>query len=239
MICWDLAESWELFLRGDAALTFSPGDVGSLAQDEKRSKIKGKLLCAPMPGSTEVWDRKNKRWLKLKPSQPNDVGNTLGCSWHGLISKFSKNKEVVYHLYAFLAQRNRLFQITAWGWTGVDPGKIYDFPPQVSGGRGTGNLNAYLKAGYDKNDALTYLRAYWKNYYEMDAWVEYLRIPGSSELWRSLDVHVGQALIGREKPEEALKAAAKEWKGIVDRLGRHKLRLFYTQSIGFGMPAPK
>ncbi|MCX6090082.1 MAG: extracellular solute-binding protein [Candidatus Atribacteria bacterium] len=46
---WDLAEGWDNFLKGHAAVCINPGDIGSLAQEAEKSIIKGKLLCAPIP----------------------------------------------------------------------------------------------------------------------------------------------------------------------------------------------
>jgi ABC-type glycerol-3-phosphate transport system substrate-binding protein len=121
----------------------------------------------------------------------------------------------------------------------VDPGKIYDFPPEVSDGQGTGSVQAYIRQGFDRQDALDWLSAYWQNYYKMDAWQEYLRIPGAPELINSLDLHLSQALVGKETPKQALDAVAKEWNEIVNKLGRDKLRRAYQESIGYGKPAPR
>ncbi len=232
---WDLVESWDPFLKGNAAFTYSPGDIGSLAKNPDRSTIKGKLAASPMPGTTEVYDRQTAKWAARR----NRVGNLWGCSWHGLISSFSKNKETIYHLFAYMAERNRLFQTTAFGWGGVDPGKIYDFPPEISDGQGTGSIEAYVKEGFDRQDALQWLSAYWENYYKMDAWQEYLRIPGATEMINSLDLHISQALVGKESPQQAMDAVAREWKDIANKLGRDKIVKAYRDSINYGGPAPR
>lgn len=53
---WDLGEGWDWFLNGKSIFLFSWGDVGSLVQDESRSKIQGKLGASIVPGSTEVYN---------------------------------------------------------------------------------------------------------------------------------------------------------------------------------------
>ncbi len=63
-ISWDLGTAWDYFLRGDAIFTYSWGDVGSLVQDESRSKIKGKMGAAVLPGSYEVYDRCKGEFVK-------------------------------------------------------------------------------------------------------------------------------------------------------------------------------
>ncbi len=65
-----------LTTRGDAVFTFSWGDVGSLVQDESRSKMKGKMGASVLPGSYEVYDRCKETFVKL--DKPNVIGNTTG-----------------------------------------------------------------------------------------------------------------------------------------------------------------
>ncbi|HCP33788.1 MAG TPA: ABC transporter substrate-binding protein, partial [Deltaproteobacteria bacterium] len=125
---WDLGTAWDWFLRGKSIFVFSWGDVGSLVQDESRSKIKGKLGASVLPGSYDVYDMNKNRWVRLK--KPNIAGNTTGGSWQGVISAKSKNPEVVYSLYALMATE----PVSMWnvnrGWTGVDPGvEIHFLPP--------------------------------------------------------------------------------------------------------------
>ena len=121
----------------------------------------------------------------------------------------------------------------------MDIGKIYDFPPEVSNGNGTGTLQGYLDAGYDKDDALSYLRAYWQLYYESDTSQEYLRIPGAIQMLDSFDKHVSAALSGMETPKAAMDAIYDEWNAIVDTLGRDMLKVYYQDSIGYGKAPPK
>jgi multiple sugar transport system substrate-binding protein len=234
---WDLAQAWDYFLKGNSALCINPGDIGSLAQDPERSTIQGKLLTGPMPGRYEVWNRETNRWQKY--DEPVMVGNTIGCSWHGVISRLSKSPDAAYHFLAYIAQRERLEHLTYEGWTGVDIGKIYDFPPEVSNGNGTGTLQGYLDAGYDRDDALSYLKAYWDLYYEADTSQEYLRIPGAVQMLDSFDKHVSAALSGMETPKAAMDAIYDEWNAIVDTLGRDTLKVYYQDSIGYGKAPPK
>ncbi len=234
---WDLAEAWQFFLEGNAVLCINPGDIGSLAQDPERSKIQGKLLTGPMPGRYEIWNRETNRWQKF--DKPVMVGNTIGCSWHGVVSRLSKHPDAAYHFLAYIAQKKNLEHLTYEGWSGVDIGKIYDFPPEVSNGNGIGTLQGYLDAGYNRDDVLSYLEAYWKLYYESDTSQEYLRIPGAVQLLDAVDRHVGAALAGKEKPKAAMDAIAAEWNQIVDTLGRDTLKVYYQQSIGYGKPPTK
>ena len=198
---WDLGTAWDWFLRGKAIFVFSWGDVGSLVQDTSRSKIKGKMGASIIPGSYEVYDMNNNRWVKL--DKPNIVGNTTGGSWQGIISSKAENPEVVYSFYAFMATE----PVSLWnvnrGWTGVDPGvEIHFLPP-----RGTAKLQGFLDAGWNESDLKFYLDAYYANFFA-DVMMPYLRINGAEEYWRALDQNLSETMIGRLKPKAALDRTA-------------------------------
>jgi multiple sugar transport system substrate-binding protein len=236
-ISWGLTEQWDLFMRGRVALTMNCGDLATLSQDPNRSIVRGKLLCAPVPGSYEVWDYETNQWKKL--DRVNRIGNIHGASWHGVISKFSKNKDVVYHLFAYLATKEIKQPITLMGWTGIDPGMIYDFPPEASSGYGTGDLGEFVeKGGVDREDILQSLSAYWKNYYEMDAWIPYNRLPGASEMLNSFEIHIGEYLADLKTADETLEAIYNDLNRIVDSRGREEMKQWYHEAIGYGGPAP-
>jgi multiple sugar transport system substrate-binding protein len=77
---WDLGRSWDCFLAGHAALTFTWGDPRVFAQDES-SQVKCKVGSAPMPGTGEYYSLTSRRWIKA--ARPNAMGNTTGQSWAG------------------------------------------------------------------------------------------------------------------------------------------------------------
>jgi len=223
---WDLGTAWDWFLRGKAIFVFSWGDVGALVQDKARSRIQGKLGAAVLPGSRDVYDMNNKRWVKLE--KPNVVGNTTGGSWHGVVSAKSQNPEIVYSLYALMATR----PVSLWnvnrGWTGVDPGaSIHFLPPE-----GTADLQGYLDAGWNESDLKLYLEAYHGNFFA-GTMLPYLRINGAEEYWRALDQNLSETMIGRLKPKDALERTAKEWDEITDRRGREAQLKQYQRSIGY------
>lgn len=129
MLGWGLAEAWDIFLRGDAAMCFTFGDVGTLSQDPRQSSIRGLQGVVAIPGSTEVYDLETKQWKKL--DTPNFVANESGASWSPVISKFSKNPDLVAYFCSLLATPEINHWNVAWGWTGIDPGTTYDFLPPV------------------------------------------------------------------------------------------------------------
>src|SRR5207247_7275405 len=73
MMGWELGQSWDYFLAGRAALTFTWGDLGALAQ-QAGSKVKGKVGVAQMPGTTEYYSIEDARWVRT--GHPHLVGIT-------------------------------------------------------------------------------------------------------------------------------------------------------------------
>lgn len=224
MMGWSLGESWDYFLRGEAALTFTWGDLGALAQD-KGSQVKGKIGSAPIPGTKEYYNIAKGEWVKT--DKVNRVGNTTGGSWSGVISKYSKAPEATYYLLALMATKEKSTIYAARGWDGADPGRTFHFlPPE-----GTGKIDNYLAAGWDEQDAKDYTKAYFENF-NAPLQFPYLRIPGTFEYWTQLDIHLSEAATGQKKPEEALKATVADFEQITERLGRDKQMQSYIVSLG-------
>lgn len=225
MMGWSLGESWDYFLRGQAALTFTWGDLGALAQQEG-SQVTGKTGAAPMPGTTEYYNISAGEWVKT--DEPNMVGNTTGGSWAGVISKFSDAPEATYYLLALMATKEKSAVYAARGWDGADPGRFSHYLPPD----GTAKIEDYLAAGWDEQDIKDYTKAYFDNFSAPQQF-PYLRIPGTFEYWTALDIHLSEAATGQANPEEALKATAADFEQITDRLGRDQQLEVYKGSLGF------
>ncbi len=224
---WSLGEAWDYFLRGKSVFVFSWGDVGSLCQDESRSKIKGVCASAIMPSSDTYWDHENKAWVET--DNPQLVGNTTGGSWHGVISAFSESPEATYSFLSLMA----LKPVSIWnaqnGWTGVDPGYTYQFLEP----NGEAKVQDYVKAGWNEADVIDYTKAYFDNF-TADTMLTYLRIEGAPEYWDIMDKNLSAAMSGDKEAQEALDDTAAAWEEITDRLGRDKILKQYQEAIGFG-----
>jgi multiple sugar transport system substrate-binding protein len=225
MLSWELGKSWDHFLAGRAALAFTWGDLGALAQQEG-SKVKGRVGVAPIPGTREYYGIARHRWVKTE--RLNRVGNTTGGSWAGVISKYSKAPEATYYLLALMATREKSQVYAVRGWDGIDPGRYYHFLPPD----GSGQIETYLKAGWAAADIHDYSRAYFDSF-SNKLQFPYLRIPGSSSYWQALDIHLAEAAAGQLSPEAALKATAVDFEEITIRLGRERQRRAYRESLGF------
>jgi multiple sugar transport system substrate-binding protein len=224
MIGWDLGKGWDHFLSGRAALTFTWGDLGALAQQDG-SLVKGKVGAAVLPGAPEYYDLKHHAWVKTEA--PNQVGNTTGGSWAGVIAKSSKAPAAAYYLLALMASPRKSMLYAARGWDGIDPGRRSHFlHPQ-----GSASLETYLRAGWDEADVRDYLRAY-HDTFGNPLQFPYLRIPGAYSYWLALDQHLAEAAAGRLSPAAALRATAVDFEEITIRLGRDAQRNAYRTSLG-------
>jgi multiple sugar transport system substrate-binding protein len=224
---WSLGEAWADFLSGNAVMTFSWGDVGSLAQDPTQSVIQGKLGARGIPGTKGPYDMEKGEFLEL--DEPNMVGNQVGCSWHPVLSKYAENPDLAYYWMAWQATPEINHWNVAYGWTGVDPGTTYDwFEPY-----GTATVEEYVAGGYDPADAEEFIGAYQDNFYNYPIFQTYIRIPGTTEMMTAWDIHLSEAVTGQISPQEALDRTYDDWNFIIDDLGREELVQLYQESIGY------
>lgn len=223
---WSLGKVWDYFLRGKSVFMFSWGDVGSLCQDEARSRIKGACAAAVMPSSDTYWNHDSKKWEKT--DNPQVVGNTTGSSWHGVISASSDNPEATYSFLSLMALKS----VSKWNaqtsWTGVDPGYDYQFlRPE-----GEAAIEDYVEAGWNADDVTDYSKAYFQNF-NADTMLTYLRIEGAPEYWDIMDKNLAAAMSGEKSAQQALDDTAAAWENITNRLGREDILEQYQKAIGF------
>ena len=224
MLGWQSGQSWDYFLAGHAALTFSWGDLGALAQ-QQGSKVKGRIGVAHLPGTHEYFSLAQGKWAHS--DSLNRVGNTTGGSWSGVISRYSKAPEATYYLLALMAAKEKSKVYAARGWDGIDPGRSFHFLPPD----GSAKIDDYLKAQWNEPDVRHYLHAYFDNF-SNPLQLPYLRIPGTYSYLQALNLHVAAAVNGQATPEAAMKATALDFEEITLRLGRDAQRRAYRTSLG-------
>jgi multiple sugar transport system substrate-binding protein len=223
-IAWTLEQGWSPFLSGHAVMEPTWGDLPTLAQNRAHSSVQGRVGATVIPGATDSFNPLTSQWEK---STLNTVGNTNGGSWHCVISRLSKQKEAAYDFLAFMANKKNAFFNVTNGWTGVQPGMKYEYFAPV----GTGRVEEWENQGWDKDDAIAYLNAYYANLI-LPAQQIYLRIPGAAEYWHELDVRISSVLSGARKPKEALDDIYQAWEQITDRYGRESQKKLYAESYG-------
>jgi multiple sugar transport system substrate-binding protein len=230
---WELSEAWQNFFDGNAIATFSWGDVGSLSQSLEKSRIKGKLGAAPIPCSDTWYDMEQKKMI-TDPTHPNCVGNTVGASWHPVLSAFTREPELSYFFMAMLATPPINFFNETTGWQGIDPCCDYSFFKPL--GRAT--IDDYTVMGFDAGDFTGYIPAYGANLTQFPIYQTYLRIPGTPAYLTALDTRLSEAMTGQKSAQQALDDAATDWNKItVDADGPAKLLKVYQDSIGY-VPNP-
>jgi multiple sugar transport system substrate-binding protein len=221
-IGWTLPEGWKPFLSGHAVMEATWGDLPTLAQDRAVSSVQGRVGAAVIPGTTEAFNPLTGQWEKYPL---NVVGNTNGGTWHCVISRLSKKKEATYDFLAFMANKKNAFFNSTNGWTGVQPAMKYEYFPPV----GSGSVVEWENQGWDKEDALVYLQAYYQNLVLPEQEI-YLRIPGAAEYWHELDVRVSSVLAGKAAPKAALDELSQVWERITDGYGRENQKKLYAES---------
>jgi len=222
-ISWTLGQGWNLFLAGQAAMEPTWGDLPTLAQDPKVSKVQGKIGAAAIPGTTESFNPIGGGWKKY---DLNQVGNTNGGSWHCVISRLSKKQEATYDFLAFMANQKNAFFNCTHGWTGVQPGMTYEYLPPA----GTSTIAEWQAQGWNAADVAEYLHGYYEGL-AMPLQEEYLRIPGTAEYWHELDVNVSAVLGKQMSAKQALDATAESWEAITERYGRPAQQALYKASF--------
>ncbi|HEX7021712.1 MAG TPA: extracellular solute-binding protein [Trueperaceae bacterium] len=229
-LAWDLGQSWSVFLDGKSVFALNTADIASGAQSSKA--VKGQLGGIPIPGATEVYNRETGSWETF--DDPNVVGNLLGANWNGTISKFSDHPEAVYSFFAYLATQENLTQAAYAGGDGIDPTSEFQFLPPL----GNANVEGYVKAGWNPEDARTYSDALYANLAQVDTYLPYLRTRGTASFQNALDAAITNVLAERAEPQEALDGVAEAWQRTIDSLGADSFKQEYRTSIGYG-EAPK
>lgn len=225
---WALGEAWDHFLQGNAVFTYSWGDVLPLAV-EQNSPINGNIGTTQLPGTMKYTNPLTGE--SFDTEAPNLVGNTTGGSWSGVIMSGSDHPEAVYYLLALLATEPKQQFFATRGSDGVDPGKMFQMPPEAVEG-GTGKLDEYVAQGFSESDAIEYCRAFYDTFENANQ-LPYLRIPGTAEYWNALDIRLSEFVTGQAgSAEEAMANLAQDFRDINDRLGVDLQLEIYKDSLG-------
>jgi len=226
MMAWTLGEAWDLFLKGDAVVAFTWGDLGALAQDEETSQVKGKLGVSVLPGVEEAYDPIENKWVSFE--EPNVVGNNIGGSWHGVISIYSDNPQMTYDYFAYMSRIDNAFWNQMRGWTGVDVGRSFAFLEEHGG---SASVEDFTEQNWSENGAIEMSKGYHENFYA-DQQFNLLRIPGAEEYARAVDVIISQVLSGDTDPAGALDKLADRFNNITARHGKESQMKYYKQMLG-------
>ena len=206
------------------AMTFEWGGIPGMCEDKAIAApaVIGDCGSAPRPGSMEVWDRENQKWVKL--DEPNTAPLLNFGGWVGAITKTSKNQACAYDFLKFLNSPEISFQDVMVGDTGFN---VYRYTH-------VRDLSPWVEAWgtVAEQDAKEYLDAVRADLENPNVIID-LRIPGKPEYVDTvLDLHVCSAIVGEEDPADALQTIYDEWEKITERLGRDSQKEFYRKMMG-------
>ncbi len=209
----------EIFSFGGGQTLFSYSwDDAFIQAMQKDSRIRNKVAAAPLPGSHEVWNRKTGKWDRFDtPSRAPYI--TWG--WTSAVSATSENKDMAFDYLCFFSNQANTLHDLQIGRFGVNPYRTTHFDP-----------NFWIdKLGWDPSIAKTYVKTL-SSMDDSKNRVFDLRVPGVNQFMSSLAAGVSEALAGQKTPQEALDGVAAEWRRIVDRIGKDKVREAYATVVG-------
>ena len=202
------------FIAGDYALGIDWADVGIMAQDENSSVIKGKLGYFVLPGPTRVWNLKKNSWQAFE--QPQQAPFQGWGGWHGSVAKTSKNPAAAWDFVNFIDSTPNAFAAVTSPGTARNPYRTDHFS----------NPQAWTDSPVKYADPKPYLDTIMAALSHPNVQSD-LRILQSGRYYEVLDQWTQEALAGSLPPEEALKKAAEQWRGITEAVGLDEQRSLY------------
>jgi len=219
MIMMDSGEVRSVFAAGLAAMAIDWGDIGVISDVDPDSRVRGKVGYALLPGSTEVWDFAQGKWVTLP--EPNQAGYLAFGGWVAAVDKNSRNIAAAYDFISFLSRPENSYISVTTAETGFNPYRTSHFE-RLAGWYGFGFVNPadYLGA---IRDTIGHPNV------QAD-----LRIPGAARYFEALDAQLALVAAGQKTPQAALDEVARIWEQITNELGRaNQLRAF---RLSLGLP---
>ena len=201
---------------GQTLMSYSWDDAFIQAM-EKDSAIRNKVAAAPLPGAAEVWNRKTGKWDKF--ATPNRAPY-ICWGWTSAVAKSSKNKDMAFDYLCFFSNQANTLHDLQIGRFGVNPYRNTHF-----------DANFWIeKLGWDNKTAATYVQTLSGMDLSQNRVFD-LRVPGVGQFMSSMAAGVSKALAGQESPQKAMDGVAAEWRQIVDRLGKERVRDAYRNVV--------
>jgi len=220
----------EEFWKGNAAMAISwPTGARTLSPGPSPKKGEGRTVIAgfaELPGATEFYRASSNSW----EPRTDDAGQSvplLGVAGRvGVVDAESKHADAAFEFLLWLTDPQ-------WG------SRVFAVSPATTLFR-SGQV-ASPKAWVESNISATAARQYAEQTAETlgapcthgpRQFLASLRLPGRADYLAALDEAVQAAVRGKQKPAEALKAAAEKWHEINRRLDVERQRAAYMHSLG-------
>ncbi len=159
----------------------------------------------PLPGSTVVFDPREKRLAPLPQGQIAHVPLLGMAGRMAAVTSGSQQPEAALRLVFWLAAQESGGTARSGGGLAVEPCMKADAAAQY------GHALARTSAA--------------------SQWLISVRIPGREEYLAALDSAVQAAVEGTKTPQKALEDAVSQWRAITDRLGKAPQRKAYRRSL--------
>jgi multiple sugar transport system substrate-binding protein len=226
------ANTRDVFMAGQCALSMDWGDIGTLAIDKEKSKVIDKVGAVIMPGSDMVVDRKTGKLVKCDKTicpYADDKGVNHAPfaafgGWSGAINAASdpKKKDAGFAYLSYLSAPEQANVDVTIGATGFNPYRTSQF----------NSTELWEKAGMSKQAADLYLGAI-KASLNSPNMVLDLRIAQNQNYQGViLDTAISQFLAGEIDRDTAIKQITDKWEEKTDELSRDKQLEAYKASLG-------
>lgn len=221
MINMDSGEVRSVFAAGLAAMAIDWGDIGVISDVGEESKVRGKVGYAVLPGSTEVWDFAQERWVTVR--EPNQAGYLAFGGWVAGIDKNSRSIAAAYDFISYLSRPQNSYISVTTSETGFNSYRASHFE----------TLAGWIGLGFV--DPAAYLGAIRDTIGHPNVQAD-LRIPGAARYFEALDAQLSLVAAGQKTPKAALDEVARIWEQITNELGRDKQLKAYRLSLGLPVP---
>ena len=204
------------FGAGDAVFTDN-WDDSFISAMEKSSPARNKVFITLSPGSRKVWNRETGKWDYFE--QPNRVP-FISMGWISGVSAKSKYKQAAFDFLAYLSNPVNHRKDLSIGRYGINPFRKSDL-----------DIDFWVKqAGWKMDVAKSFVESL-RLQMEAESRTFDLRIPGSGQYMKTLQIAVARALHGLSTPQVALDYAAFQWEKITKRYGVENQRKLYADIV--------
>jgi len=221
---FDPAAARAEFWNGSAAMAISwPTAARTLTPGPSPNRGEGSVVLAgfvELPGGSEVYRPSNNSWEPRGDNAGQHVPLLGVAGRMGMVRAESEQTDAAFELLLWLTDPQWGRQVFA-----ASPATTLFRRSQVASPKGwvESITSATASRQYAAQTAETLSRR---------QFLASLRIPGRADYLAALDEAVQSAVRGKQKPAEALKAAAEKWREINQRLGVERQRTAYLHSLG-------
>ncbi|MET9410635.1 extracellular solute-binding protein [Streptomyces sp. NPDC002935] len=198
---------------GQTLMSYSWDDAFIQAQ-QPDSRIRNKVQAAPLPGSSEVYNRTTKSWDTKANQAPY-----FTWGWTSAVPRASRHQQMAFDYLCFFSNEANTALDLSIGRFGVNPYRYSHFDP-----------NFWEGLGWDPKVAKSYVKTL-SGMEESRNRVFDLRVPGVNQYMSALANGVAAALAGQNSPQDALDGVAKEWSKITGQIGKDKVQSAYRNVV--------